>query len=198
MKKTMLLVMAILMSLSNIFAQDANDNWTRYVNDSIQCDQEVLSHEQPIPMYVLTPDDTTGIKLYAQPNVSSKSVEYFPENTLFFQGEAGNFWACSYLGYTAYIKKSDAENTELLQTLMNKLSRRFLYVNAYYAWETGLKIRTEYFEEWVDHLNQEKNKKQIIELPTYLQHFRSLDFEGFKDGGEFFDKLDPKVYFHVN
>ncbi|QFQ12971.1 hypothetical protein C7Y71_008035 [Pseudoprevotella muciniphila] len=193
------------MGITNIYAQNENDNWTRYVNDSIQCDKEVLSRENPIPMYVLTPDSVTGIRLYAEPNTYSKSVEYFPENTLFFQGEAGDFWACSYLGYTAYIKKTDADNTNLLQSLVNKLSRHFLYVNAYYAWETGLKIRTEYMEEWVDFLNEEKkhlredtNGQQAIEMPTYLQHFRTLDFEGFKDGGEFFDKLDPKVYFHVN
>ena len=198
MKKTLLLVFAALMGITNIYAQNENDNWTRYVNDSIQCDKEILSQDNPIPMYVLTPDERTGIRLYAEPNTNSKSVEFFPENTLFFQGEAGNYWACSYLGYTAYIKKSDVENTALLELLMKKLSRRFLYINAYYAWETGLKIRSEYYEEWVDHLNEEKTRKEIIELPTYLEHFRTLDFEGFKDGGEFFDKLDPKVYFHVN
>ncbi len=160
---------------------------TTFEEDSLQFVQEMQERRIPQLIEVRAEGDAT---LYGSPTDTTLRVAKLPGFPLFLMGDEGGFWACSYFGRLAFVRKSAAENTALIQKAINSVSRNYCYMLAYNALVQGLQLAIEYTEQAQNALGD----NSINDEPE-LQAFLQSRHRELPDAFPYLDKIEPRAFY---
>ncbi len=155
--------------------------------DSLQYIQELQEKKIPQLIEVRAEGEST---LFFSPTDTTKHFNKIDGMPLFLLGDESRYWACSYLGRTAYVRKSDAVNSEAIQRAYDSASRHYRYLLAYNAVVQGLQIALDYSEQ-----AQKAVADGTLDNEPDLQLYLNSRHRELDDATGYLDKMDPRAFF---